>query len=95
MRVAVEPAASPKGEHWESLDWEGWVGGWAAGDESGSDGVNIGETERGVVWAGPWVLLVDGGRDPSLVASLSGEDGASNAKKKKKLAQAAYKSAII
>ncbi len=66
----------PDGEGGERLEGECRVGGWARGDEAGSDRVNLVEVERGVLGAGPSGSMVDRRAQPSLVTSLGSEDRA-------------------
>ena len=66
------------GDGWESNDWELWVGGRAALDELGGEGVDLVEVEWDVEWCWEWRLswaLVL--TEVSGVARLHGEDGAS------------------
>ena len=61
----------------EGGEGESGVGGGARSgvDESGSDAVDGGEGDGGVVRTRPRLLHVDGGADPGLVSGLGGEDG--------------------
>ena len=66
------------GKSRECLDGEGGVAGWARGDESRGDRVDLVEVEGSVLGTGPTAVLLDGRVEPSLVTSLSGEDGPGN-----------------
>ena len=63
-------------ESGERLEREGGVRGRAAGDKLCGDRVDLVEVERGVLGARPSGPLIDGGREPTLVARLGSKDRA-------------------
>lgn len=60
------------GQRGEGGEGQGRVGGGARGDEASGRGVDDVEANGGVVRTGPTLVLVDGGRQPSLVSGFSG-----------------------
>ncbi len=63
-----------KGQGWEGLDREHWVGLRAGGDECRGQGVDLVDGQRSVEWLGEGRLL-EGGAEIGGVASFDGEDG--------------------